>query len=197
MDIIKDITDFIFLETPLEKADIIFIPGGNYHETVVHAAALMLQGLAPYILPSGRFGMKHTAFPGPVRDLEQYRGAYESEWAFMQAILLHHGVKPEQILKEDQARYTYQNAQFSRLVTEGMNLKVENAILCCKAFHARRCLMYYQICYPQTRFMISPVETQGISRDSWTKTPKGIDKVLGEVERCGGQFKDIFKEILL
>ena len=36
--IVNDITDFIFLEDRLEKADAIFIPGGSYPELPERAA---------------------------------------------------------------------------------------------------------------------------------------------------------------
>ena len=47
----QGITDFIFVEHTPKKADIIFIPGGNYPEAAEHAASLYHQGLAPLLLP--------------------------------------------------------------------------------------------------------------------------------------------------
>ena len=55
MKFIEDITDFIFVEDKPEKADIIFIPGGNQGAIAVKAAKLYQAGYAPLILPSGRF----------------------------------------------------------------------------------------------------------------------------------------------
>lgn len=62
-------------------------------------------------------------------------------------------------------------------------------------FHSRRCLMYYQIAYPQTEFIICPSQVNGITKDNWINSEEGIDKVMGEVSRCGGQFKDIFMSV--
>lgn len=53
--------------------------------------------------------------------------------------------------------------------------------------------MYYQSLYPKTQFTICPTETQGVNREDWFKTNEGIEKVMGELERCGNQFVDIIK----
>ena len=51
MDIINDISNFIFVESQLEQSDIIFIPGKAYPEPSEKAAELWLKGFAPLILP--------------------------------------------------------------------------------------------------------------------------------------------------
>lgn len=56
--------------------------------------------------------------------------------------------------------------------------------------------MYYQEQFPETEFLVCPVVTRGISRESWYTTEDGIDTVLGEVERCGGQFHQIMRQYL-
>ena len=53
--LIDEITDFIFLENPLEKADVIFIPGDARPEHTEEAARLYARGYAPLLVPSGRF----------------------------------------------------------------------------------------------------------------------------------------------
>ena len=54
--------------------------------------------------------------------------------------------------------------------------------------------MYYQEQFPQVRILVCPVVTRGISRDTWYLTEEGIDTVLGELERCGGQFHQIMRQ---
>ena len=177
----QGITEFIFVRHELKKADIIFVPGGNYPEAAEHAARLFQRQYAPLILPSGRYSILEGAFQGP----------YETEWEYLRDILLKSGVPREAILKEDRATFTYENAIESRKVTERLGLKINRAILSCQAFHARRCLMYYQEQFPETEFLVSPVETRGISRENWFLDREKIDVVLGEVERCGSQFHEI------
>ena len=59
------ITDFIFVEHEPERADVIFVPGGDYPESARRAAALYSQGYAPLVLPSGRFSKLRGFFPDP------------------------------------------------------------------------------------------------------------------------------------
>ena len=41
---LDQITDFIFVETPVERADIIFVPGNGYPQMAERAAELWKQG---------------------------------------------------------------------------------------------------------------------------------------------------------
>lgn len=64
MGFVEDITDFIFVENEPERADIIFIPGGEQGGIAVTAAKLYLDGYAPCVLPSGRFSKPVGPMPG-------------------------------------------------------------------------------------------------------------------------------------
>lgn len=210
------ISDFIFVEDAPRKADVIFVPGGNYPDAAVHAAELYRQGFAPYILPSGKYSISVGKFvlqdeendaeiaqktENVTYAYEEKRRteggkakSYETEFAYLHDILVKNGVEEAAILKEDQATFTYQNAIFSRQVLEKAGVPVKRAILCCQAFHARRALLYYQEQFPETEFVVCPVVTRDIGRTTWMKTEEGIDTVLGEMERCGSQFHEILRE---
>ena len=114
----------------------------------------------------------------------------------MKDVLIKNGIPSDAILKEDQSQFTQQNAFFSRGVTDSLGLHIENAIVVCKAFHARRCLTYWQLAYPETEFCICPVSPDGITKENWFKTEKGIDRVLGELARCGNQMTEDIKRSL-
>lgn len=188
---LDNITEFIFIEQESSQADIIFIPGDGYPQMAEKAAELFRRGYAPRVLPSGNYSILQGEFPGVKDKAEQYAGKYSSEWEFLRYVLIHNGVPKDAILKEDRAAYTYENAIYSRETTDREGLIISRAILCCKSFHARRSLMYYQLLYPETEFLVCGVDIDGISRDTWYKSKKGIETVLGEVERCGGQFHEI------
>lgn len=190
MNIIEDITNFIFIENPLEKADIIFIPGGSWPEPTEKASELWIKGYAPYILPAGRYSCKRGYFAGPLAKREVYNEPYETEWEFMRDIAIKMGVSSNAILKEKCSENTFQNAFMSREVTDSQNLVIKKAIICCKSFHARRCLMYYSWAYPEAEFIVHPVEIQGVNRNNWFSTAYGTERVMGELMRCGAQFKE-------
>jgi len=186
MDFYDCLTEFIFLKDRPEKSDVIFIPGGDYPDSAIRAAELFSDGYAPLLLPSGRFSKLKGRFS---MDPE-----YRTEWEYLSAVLRREGVPPDAILKEDRATFTWENAIYSRKVLEAGGIRIRKAIIVCQAFHARRCKMYYQEQFPSACLLMCPVETRGITRENWMKDDRGIDTVLGEVERCGSQFHAILKE---
>ena len=195
MKFLNELTELVFLEDIPEKSDIIFIPGGSYGALARTAARLYHQGMAPLILPSGKYGKLMGRFEGS-KDLPPIfpDKGYDTEWEFLKDILLAEGVDKRAILKEDRATYTYENAIYSRQVTDALGLTINKAILCCQAYHARRCRIYYEILYPHTQFYICPTNTQGITRNSWYKDEEKIDTVLGEISRLGEQFHEIVRQ---
>lgn len=192
-DFLKQVEEFIFVEDEPKKADIIFVPGNGYPQNAEQAARLYHAGLAPYILPSGRYSITTGAFSGALAKEEQYRGVYETEWEFMKAVLQKNGVPETAILKEDEATYTYENALFSRKVTDRQKLSVRTALLCCKNYHARRALMYYQKVFPETDIRVCPSCVDGIDRNNWRGSEKGIEEVTKEITRIIHQFSVLMK----
>ena len=192
---LDQITEFIFPEQEPEKADIILIPGSGFPQLAEHGAELYHQGFAPRILPSGRYSKLLGHFAGVQEKQEIYTGSYETEWEFLKEVLLQCRVPQSAILKEDQATYTYENAIFSRQVTDGLQLDIQKAILCCKPYHARRSLLYYQLLYPDTQFLVCPVKDSQITRENWYQSRQGTELVLGEAERIGIQFHEILRQM--
>ncbi len=194
---IRAVTDFIFVEDPPEKADVIFVPGSRKPANAIKAAEMYRQGYAPYVLPSGMYTIVRGYFeelPEPLRT--EYPGPFETEWHFLQTVLMRHGVPESAILREDTATYTWENAQKSRKVLEHAGIPVKTAMLCCHAYHARRALLYYQAAMPDVRFIVCPAPSPRYSRDDWYKTGKGRARILGEVQRLGGQITEVFDMML-
>ena len=194
---IRAVGDFVFVEDAPEQADIIFVPGASRPEHAHRAAELYRAGLAPYVLPSGGFPKAAGRFLGvKERFRAEYPGEFASEWDFLREVLMCDGVPDAAILREDQATYTWENALLSRRVTDRMGLTVRTAILCCKSFHGRRALLYYQAAYPETRFLVCPAQLPGYGREDWYLTEKGRAVVLGEVARLGDQVREVFAAML-
>lgn len=206
MQFYQCITDFIFAEDKPERADVIFVPGGPYPEAAVHAAELYCQGFAPYVVPSGKYSILKGKFEPEVREqaadtasgtdtntVSDTVPGFQTECDYLCDILKKGGVPESAVIREDQATFTWENAIFSKKRLLELGISVGRAIISCQAFHARRCLMYYQEQFPETEFLVCPVVTKGISRDTWHLTEQGIDTVLGEVERCGSQFHQIMR----
>lgn len=211
MRIIDDITNFIFLEDispecPMgddlflagsstapggkenpARADVIFIPGGSYPELPERAAQLWKAGYAPYVVPSGRYSVTAGKFTGVKSKADTYGKEYATECEFYTDVLLEGGVDPGSIFQEAEAQFTAENARFSRKVLDVEGIHPRKAIICCKGYHSRRCLMYYQLNFPETEFLIAPVYVD-VTRENWYYTDRGQEKVLGELKRLGTQF---------
>lgn len=195
--IITDITNFIFIEDKPQKVDAIFLPGGSHPEQPEYAAELYRKGYAKWLVPSGGISVKRDKWPGVRSKADIYNGDYQSDCDFFTDVFIKNGVPSDVIVGEDKSGHTRDNAFLSRMVVYEKGIEIKTAIIVCKAFHARRCLMLYQMAFPDTKFYVCPVVCMGITKDNWYKSEQGIDRVLGELARCGNQFTHDIKEYLL
>lgn len=194
--IIKDISDFIFIEDAPQASDIIFLPGGAHSEVPEKGAEIFLAGYAPIIMPAGRYAINTKAFAGVQSKGDIYCGNYETECEFYRDVLISCGVPHDAIICEDRSTFTKMNAVNSKKLTDKLGIKVERAIICCKSFHARRCLMYYSYAFPETEFFIVPTDVEGISKNTWHLDPAATKRVMSELRKAGGQLTDEMDEFL-
>lgn len=195
--IITDISDFIFVEDTPEPADAIFLPGGTHAEQPEYAAALYRQGYGKWLIPSGGVSVKKERWPGVSSKADVYTGDYHTDCAFFIDVLRKNGVPASAIVGEFQSGHTRDNAFLSRQVVDEKGLVFRTALIVYKAFHARRCLMLYQLAFPDVSFKVCPVPCYNITKENWYKTEAGIHRVLGELARCGHQFVGDIENYLL
>ena len=194
---IEDIANFIFVSDAPTKVDAIFLPGGPHPEPAEYAAELYAQGYAPLMVPSGRYGVRMGHFAGVMSKADIYCGEYETECEFLTDVLVRCGVPRQAILGEDQSMHTRDNAFLTRKLVDSRGLVMRTAIIVCKSFHARRCQMLYQLAFPETEILVCPVDCYGITKENWHTSDYGIDRVLGELARCGNQFVGDIKNYLM
>ena len=195
--IIVDISNFIFVSDDPKTVDAIFLPGGSHPEQPEYAAKLYNKGLAEYVIPAGGVSVKRDKWPGVRSKAEIYNGDYKTDCEFFTDVLIKSGVPRTAIYGEDKSGHTRDNAFLSRNVVNDNGLRINTAMIVCKAFHARRCLMLYQLAFPNTEFIVCPVHCYNITKNNWYTTEQGINRVLGELSRCGNQFVPDIKEYLL
>ena len=145
MKTIKEITDYIFIGTEPCKADAIFVVGGSLPDAAELTADLYNKDYAKIIIIGGKLSIKRDSFPLP---------DYETEYDFYKDILLKNGVKESDIYGENESGYTKQNAEFAKRVVNENNLIVNKAMIVCKSFHAKRCLLLYQMYFPNVDFTV-------------------------------------------
>lgn len=194
--IIRDISDFMFLSDKPKPVDAIFLPGGCHPHQPEYAAELYKAGYAKWLIPSGGVSVKRTCWPGVQAKADIYDGTYETDCGFFADVLLRNGVPDEAIIREDRSGHTRDNAYLSAEIVRDRGLTIKTAMIVCKAFHARRCLMLYSMAFPETELIVCPVHVYNITKENWFTTEQGIDRVLGELWRCGGQFVPDVKRFL-
>ncbi|BCN30827.1 YdcF family protein [Anaeromicropila herbilytica] len=187
-NIIKDIGDFIFIENKPENADAIMVVGGSFPELSEIAADLWKNNYAPYIFIGGGVSVKTGIFPGPRTKQEIYNKDYITEYDFYKDVLLMNGVPESAIVGENRSSFTRENALFAKNVADEKKMNLKKVLLICKAFHARRCLMFYQSAFPNVEFLVIPFEVYDLTKSNWFQSEYGIKRVLGELKRCGDQF---------
>ena len=148
--IITDISNFIFISDTPVKSDAIFLPGGSHPEQPEYAAELYKKGFAKWLIPSGGVSVKRDKWPGVRSKADIYDGDYKTDCEFFTDVLIKNGVPTEAIIGEDKSGHTRDNAFFSRKAVDEKGIEIKTAIIVCKAFHTRRCLMLYQMAFPDT-----------------------------------------------
>ena len=180
MDNIKGITDYIFIGKPPRKADAIFVVGGSLSEAAELTAKIYNNGYADKIIIGGKYSVKRDCFPLP---------EYETEYDFYKDVLLKNGVNESDIYGENKSGYTKQNAEYAKRVVDENNLSISKALIVCKSFHAKRCLLLYQMSFPNVDFTVVTFDGFDISKDNWYQTEYGRERVMGEIKRIEEQCK--------
>ena len=195
--IITDISNYIFIADTPAKVDAIFLPGSSHPAQPEYAAKLYNKKFAKWIIPSGGVSAKTAYWPGVREKADIYTGNYKSDCELFTDVLQKNGVPSSAIIGENRSGHTRDNAFMSRKVVDKQGITVKTAMIICKAFHARRCLMLYQMAFPDVQFIVCPVHCFNITKENWFTTEQGIDRVLGELARCGNQFVGDIKEYLI
>ena len=177
------ISDLVFVKTEIHTADIILVPGSSDPQLMEMAADLYNRGLAPFILPSGSFNPRIPE--------------YSSEWEFLKSIGVKLGVPEDKILKECQARNTFENAEFSCGIIKDNKIVVKKAILVCKGYHSRRALLTYQSIFPKgvEFFVVSIPGSIELNENNWFMDKYKSEIVMGEVVKIGNYFKSLITNL--
>ena len=167
-----DITKFIFVKDEIEKADIIMIPGSSRIELAIETARIYNSGLANRVLVSG----------GKNKKLKN-----KTEARFLKDVLIKNGVRAQDIILEDKAKNTYENAKYSYRQCILNKISMKKIIVVCKSYHSRRVKLAYEEVFPEScEIIIVPIiDRDNITSNNWYEDSMKKKIVFGEVEKIG------------
>lgn len=174
LNTIEAITQFLFIETAPIKADLIFVFGNDWLETMAEVKELYDQGVAEHILISGHSASKDRA---------------ESEASRFMRKGIDLGIPNNVFLIEEQASNTKENFEFSMPIIESIiGIKnIKSVLFVCKTFHTRRVLMTAKRFFSHDiTFGFYPVnDERNIQKDNWWKNQTSLERVIAEIRRIG------------
>jgi uncharacterized SAM-binding protein YcdF (DUF218 family) len=164
---IEKITNYIFLKSEPQKADLALVFGTRHQEAIYKVYELYRDGFVSKILVSGG----------------QNRVTGENEAKEMTQKLIELGVATEDIIPEDCSTNSLENVLFSKNVIEKVfNFDhVKKIIAVVKHYHSRRALMTLKKHFPKNIQLI-PVtyEIHGFTSKDWFDNEDGKEKVMSE-----------------
>lgn len=165
-DTIKTISNFIFVQDPLVKADLIIVPGSSHKQLPLKAVQLFKKGFAKNILFLGGINEKLNK--------------NESEWG--SEIARDKNVPEKNIYIETRSTNTKENAQESLKLIKDKNLPHKKVILVSKPYHARRLKMTFQKLFTNSELRVIPVtDDRKIEKNNWWKDNMKSQKVMEEL----------------
>lgn len=161
------ITDYIFLTSNPQKADLALVFGTRHQEAINKVYELYRGGLAPKILVSG----------------SRNRVTGENEALEMSKKLIALGIKKDDLILENQSTNSLENVLFSKKIIEekiGFN-KIKKIIAVVKHYHSRRALMTLKKHFPENvELILVTYEIYGFTRENWFEDKIGNEKVMSE-----------------
>lgn len=169
-DELRKITDYIFLESKPQKADLAIVFGTRYMEPIYKTFELYQGKLVSKILVSGgknKITGKNEAFA-------------------MRNKLISLGIAKEDIITEKESTNSLENVLFSKKIIENKigfkNIKKIIAVV--KHYHSRRALMTLKK-HPPESIKLIPVtyNIYGFTKYNWFRNEKDREKVMGERDK--------------
>jgi len=172
----KKIWDYMLMHQKLEKADVIVALGSNDIRVADRAYEVYQQGLAPVVFCTG--GLAHI---GDVNET----GWDKPEAEVYKERLVSFGISETNILVENEAMSTGDNAILLRKYVQENNLPWKSFIVICKPFMERRAYATFKKQYKDAEIIMT---SQNISYEDYMNTSNVskdvfINVMVGDLER--------------
>jgi uncharacterized SAM-binding protein YcdF (DUF218 family) len=140
----KTIWDYMKMNQPLEKADLMFVLGSSDLRVPAYAAELFLEGWAPLILFSGRSGKAATMEKWGMTEAEKFASIAQEK-----------GVPLEAIILEKESMSTGDNIQFTKKLLAEKGIEPKKLILIQKPYMERRTYAAFTKQWPGMDFLVT------------------------------------------
>ncbi len=140
------IWDYLHMNQPLEKVDIILVLGSHDFLVPEYAATLYTEEYAPWMIVSG--GVAHND------DLIK-TGWVKTESEMFRDVLVDRGVSEDKILIEKEATNTGDNFAFSKKVLDDAGVAFQSAIVVTKPYMERRAFATGVKQWPDKRIIVT------------------------------------------
>lgn len=175
----------------LKKVDCIFVLGSYDMRTAEYAADLFLEGYAPWLLMSGRFGKLTTTL------------FKKTEAEVFADIAVARGVPRDKILIEDKSTNTEENVTFSRKLLDDKGFHFNSFILVQKPYMERRMYATFKNFWPEKECVVTSPQisyedypNKNISKELMINSMVGDLQRIKEYPACGFQIpQDIPMEV--
>jgi len=168
----KIVWNYHHMNTPLQKADCIFVLGSHDTRVADRAAEIYLQGWAPLLVFSGGFGRLTKAL------------WTETEAELFAKIAVQKGVPAKDILIENYSTNTGENVLFTRRLLQQNGLDPQSFILVQKPYMERRTYATFQKQWPGK---IISVTSPQISLEDYPTNDFPLERVInimiGDLQR--------------
>lgn len=167
---LKVVGDYMLVETPIARADVALLFGGEHADEIAnHAADLYHQGYFGLIVVSGAPSTS--------------KGVMEAKQ--MRDVLVARGVPDDIIMIEDKATNTGENVKYSMaLLDKTKGLENISSVLGIGQIHgSRRFLMTLEQHWPQVTKMFTAPNYYPVSREDWHTHPTFRRAVLKEFNK--------------
>lgn len=147
------IEGYLRLHQPLERSDVIIGLGSSVKLTAVRSVELYQRRLGSKILFTGYHPQDKKD-----KELDKDKTKYVPEsWNFCIAAL-EQNVPVQDIIVEEKATNTPENAIISRQKLESLGIYPQSALIVCVPYHERRALATFQKQWPKTNFRVTSPE---------------------------------------
>ncbi|XP_071082322.1 uncharacterized protein SCO4629-like [Haliotis cracherodii] len=169
--------NYMLMNQKISKGDVILGLGNNDIRTAQHAAHLFKEGLADWLMFSGKDGTLTT-------------GKWDRpEAEVFRDVAVRAGVPENKIILEIEATNTGENVAFSHTVLESLNIKPKKIILVTTPYHERRAYATFMKQFQGAASMDVMVTSPEITLQAYPNKEVGslndvIGVIMGCMQRC-------------